>query len=128
MSYCRWSSNNWDCDLYCYKSDSGYTTHVASYRKVGGTPIPRVDVQLLLSGQAAEYWAAYKAQRAWLEAAERVKIGLTYDGQSFDDDTLEEFLDRVTMLRDAGYHVPAYVFDAIREEMQPRPEGQEVGK
>lgn len=124
MSYCRWSSNNWDCDLYCYESEDGYTTHVASYRKVGATPIPQVDVQLLLSGRTAEYWAGYKAQNEWLKTAERVKIGLPYDGRSFDDETLEEFLERVTMLRDAGYHVPPWLIDDIREEMQPRPEAE----
>jgi len=37
MSYCRWSSDNWQCDLYCYDDISGgITTHVAGYRCVKG--------------------------------------------------------------------------------------------
>ena len=29
MSYCRWSSDNFQCDVYCYADVSGgYTTHV----------------------------------------------------------------------------------------------------
>jgi DNA repair photolyase len=33
MSYCRWSSDYFNCDLYCYESNSGYETHVAAYRR-----------------------------------------------------------------------------------------------
>ncbi len=33
MSYCRWSSDNTNCDLYCYEDCSGgFTTHVAGFR------------------------------------------------------------------------------------------------
>ena len=118
MSYCRWSSNNWDCDLYCYEDcGGGYTTHVGSARKVGETPCPSVDIQLLLDGKTDEYWAAYKAQNAWFDAARCVKIGLPQDGQSFNDATLGEFLDRVVWLRDMGYHVPEYVIEDIKAEL-----------
>lgn len=34
MSYCRWSSDNWKCDLYCYEDANGYITHVADNRIV----------------------------------------------------------------------------------------------
>ena len=33
MSYCRWSTDNFKCDLYCYEDvNGGFTTHVASNR------------------------------------------------------------------------------------------------
>lgn len=36
MSYCRWSSDNFECDLYCYSDvNGGYTTHVAGRRRQG---------------------------------------------------------------------------------------------
>ena len=39
MAYCRWSSMNWRCDIYCYQHvDGGYTTHVASNRVLGDIP------------------------------------------------------------------------------------------
>ena len=32
MSYCRWSSNNYQCDVYVYESDLGFQTYVAGNR------------------------------------------------------------------------------------------------
>jgi len=33
VAYCRWSSANWRCDVYCYASVSGFwVTHVANNR------------------------------------------------------------------------------------------------
>jgi hypothetical protein len=114
VSYCRWSSNNWDCDLYCYADcDGGYTTHVAWNRVVGTTP----EVPPINDVAPGEWLKAHRAQMAFLKTAKHKRIGLPYDGQSFSDETLEEFLDRVTMLRDVGYHVPTWLIDDIREEM-----------
>ena len=31
MAYCRWSSEDYQCDLYCYESKEGYVTKVATY-------------------------------------------------------------------------------------------------
>ena len=44
MSYCRFSSDDYQCDVYCYASVSGYyVTHVASNRPVlDGTLPPAV--------------------------------------------------------------------------------------
>lgn len=40
MSYCRWSSMNWMCDVYTYEDVSGgWTTHVAGNRRCW-PPIP----------------------------------------------------------------------------------------
>lgn len=48
MSYCRWSSMNWGCDVYVYEDcdvyvyedcDGGWTTHVAGRRRIF-PPIP----------------------------------------------------------------------------------------
>ena len=30
MSYCRWSTDDFACDLYCYESAAEYVTHVKS--------------------------------------------------------------------------------------------------
>lgn len=40
MSYCRWSSMNWMCDVYVYEDvDGGWATHVAGRRRAI-PPIP----------------------------------------------------------------------------------------
>lgn len=116
MSYCRWSSDDFKCDLYCYESDRGYTTHVAGNRVVGD--VPHLDWTILTADSGAQEFAdQYKKQMDWLETAKREPIGLPHAGESFYDPDLESFLATVTMLRDEGYHVPTHVLDTIREEI-----------
>lgn len=115
MSYCRWSSDNFECDLYCYQSDSGWITHVASHRHAGD--IPKVDWQLLQDGKGDEFNAANKKQESFLESAELIPIGLPHDGETFCDDTLNDFLATVTMLKDAGYQIPEDLIGDVKEEM-----------
>lgn len=122
MSYCRWSTNDFDCDLYCYEDVSGgWTTHVAGNRVVG--VVPPEDMGLLLSGKAADlatYMAQHKARRDFLDAAEHKPIGLPHDGATFNDPTLETFRARVVSLREIGYHCPGWVLDDIDDEIAER--------
>lgn len=118
MSYCRWSSDDFACDLYCYGSSQGYETHVATNRAVG--EIPKVGP--FPDGDAPkEEWNAFaarhQAQLDWLGTCERVSIGGPHDGESFCDATAEEWLATLTMLRAAGYHFPDYVLDDARAEI-----------
>ena len=119
MSLCRWSSNNYQCDLYCYEDTSGgYTTHVANSRHAN---LPKVSLDDVMKAdgdaQQRELLKIYQQWAADLDQ-EMIPLGLPYDGQSFNDPDLESFLARVTMLRDAGYRVPDYVFEAIKEDME----------
>jgi hypothetical protein len=118
MSYCRWSSDDYQSDLYCYEDASGgWTTHVAGNRMVGRPP--HEDWTLLGKGDeaAAEFWVQHTAQMAWLETAEHAPIGLAHDGETFGDPTLEAFRERLLMLRQAGYRFPDYVLEAVDAEM-----------
>lgn len=106
MSFCRWSSMNWQCDLYSYESAEGIVTHVANQRIVG--EVPKVDSSLFLNftdENSEKYFEQQKAQFDFLETAERRPIGLKYDGQTFYDDK-ETFLARLNMLREEGYRFP----------------------
>ncbi len=117
MSYCRWSSDDFNCDLYCYADCmGGYTTHVASNRVVGD--VPKVPWSLLNEGKFTEFVEASKKQSDFLEKCEHRKIGGPYDGQSFNDRTLEDFLARLIELRKVGYHFPDYVIEDVKEEMK----------
>lgn len=33
MSFCRWSSDDWACDVYAYESEEGFIIHVATAEK-----------------------------------------------------------------------------------------------
>jgi hypothetical protein len=112
MSYCRWSSDDFQCDVYVYDGGGGWTTHVAGNRPVGAVPAtPEPN-----SGNFQEFMAAHRAQMAFLETCERANITLPHAGESFHDDTPGECADRLDMLRALGYKVPQYAIDELRLE------------
>lgn len=123
MSYCRWSSLNFKCDLYCYQDFSGhYVIHVAGSRLVG-TP-PPVPSPLAVDWQDAKqvqrWQTAQDEYDRWMADAEHRDIDLPYAGQSFYEDTLEDFRLRLIDLRRIGYRFPAGVLDVIEEEIAER--------
>lgn len=115
MSYCRWSSDDFACDLYCYEDvRGGYTTHIASNRVVGEVP-PVPDI---LEVVPEEWVAACNAQDAFLGTVQREPIGLPFDGQTFNDPGLESFLARLIELRAAGYRFPECVLNDVKAEIE----------
>lgn len=115
MSYCRWSSDNWKCDLYCYAdSTGGWTTHVASNRIVVELP----ELPEFTPETSEEYFKVHAEQSKLLDDCKRVSIGLEFDGDSFNDSTIEDFRDRLIMLREAGYSFPDYVLERVQEEIE----------
>lgn len=115
MSYCRFSSDNWKCDLYCYQSNEGYVTHVATNRAVG---VPEIDRQLWENKKIDELTKAYRDQSDYLGTCERVPIGLDHDGKTFTNDNLRDFLDTLKMLRRTGYNLPDRVIEEVTEEIE----------
>ena len=114
MSYCRFSSDDFACDLYCYEDVSGgWTTHVAGNRIVGDVPSIKGWHQM----PPDEMAAAWEAQHKFLDACERQPIGLPHDGEMFNDPTLEDFRERLIYLRGVGYRFPDYVLEAVDEEI-----------
>ena len=111
MSYCRWSSDDWKCDLYCYYSVCGnYITHVAGRKHVGVPENPHTPMD-------KEYWLFHEKQMKFLDTAEVQDIGLPYDGEHFSDPDLTSFLERVNCLKETGYHVSMWVLESIEEEI-----------
>lgn len=124
MSFCRWSSDNWHCDLYCYEDSSGgITTHVAHNRVIG--EIPEAPMSLIMDGKYKKFLKLHKKQMAFLEEAKHEKIGLPHDGLSFNDLDYVSFLVRLQQLREAGYNFPNYVFEIVREQIQPTPSSKQ---
>lgn len=115
MSYCRFSDDNFKCDVYCYAGAEGYVTHVAKIRRVGDTPIPELPFGGLLA-PVPDLLTALAAQHAWLESARRETINLPSAGETFYDDAAAEAAARLEALRAEGFHVPQYAIDALRED------------
>lgn len=130
MAYCRWSTDNFRCDLYCYESVGGYyATHVANMKWKEGYPLdPPAECYKngrYSRGEDAEADRLYDETDRKNEQG-REPIGGPHDGESFRDDTLEEFRDRLKYLRKCGYRFPKEVFDAIDEEIKERDESNHV--
>jgi hypothetical protein len=121
MSYCRWSTDDFMCDLYCYEDvNGGWTTHVAARRRVRRptSPSPYTLEAIRTAKPGGDTWA--KTARAYhdeLASIPHENIGLPYDGQSFNDDTLEDFRARLLMLREAGYQFPDSVLEEVDAEL-----------
>lgn len=142
MSYCRWSSMNWMCDVYVYESIyGGWETHVAGGRRIF-PPIP----DFFLSGKlpscggkwdGASHTVVYpnvlcrmaakivfgfgafwhnRVHMRMLEAIPIRKHTLPFAGQSFIDPTPGECAERLEHLRSLGYVVPQYAIDELRAE------------
>ncbi len=101
MSYCRFSSDNFMCDVYVYEDCAGgWTTHVAGVRNLKPTSDPFT-----------------RKYHRWLNKKHKSKpIGLLHDGKQFSDSTPGECADRLCGLREMGYSVPQYAIEALREE------------
>lgn len=113
MSYCRWSSDDFQCDVYVYEDvGGGWTTHVAARRYVFDKPLPeQVSVN---PDNFKEWYARQQAVSAMLKRETMAMIGLPHDGASFNDGTPGECADRLESLRAMGYRVPQDVIDTIR--------------
>lgn len=109
MSYCRWSSMDFKCDLYIYEAEDGIAIHVASNRVVGDVPsIDWSSAELLHS--------TYKAQMGFLDTAEREPIGLPYDGESWYGLGKGAACAVIEMLEEEGYIFPEGLCENIMED------------
>ena len=137
MSYCRWSTNNFSCDLYCYEHvGGGFMTHVAGRRIKNIDEMPKTDASLISANRnemdvqeaLSSYMEQSNAQAKWLSVnVERVEIGLPHDWEAFHDPDLESFLRRLLYLKQVGYHFPDSVIDTVKEEIDDEQQGRREG-
>lgn len=119
MSYCRWSSDNWKCHLYCYEDVSGgWTTHIAGRKRIGTIPDDRMDDFMLGKITAEEFAKLHKVQMDALGELPFEDITLPHAGETFNDGSLEGFRDRLLSLRSIGYHSPDHVLEDVNREIQ----------
>ncbi len=124
MSYCRWSDNDFQCDVYVYEDvKGGYTTHVASNRPVYTEPLPpriSLDEHKTCGDFVDRFLERNEKMKVLLNKAERKAIGLPHDGETFNDPTPEATADRLQSLKDMGYNVPDYAIESLREEAKQK--------
>lgn len=114
MSYCRWSSDNWKSDIYCYEGvDNKIHIHVAASKRLN---VP--EANWTEDKPIEQYMEELRIQSEYLKTAELVPIGLTWDGDSFECDGYQEALDVLLHLQDQGYHVPQFAIECLKEEIE----------
>lgn len=107
MSYCRWSSDDFQCDIYCYEGHGGYVIHVATHRYVFADPLPA-------PAQTPDEWIArHLVVTSMIRDAATEPIGLQHDGDALHYDTPAETADALMRLRGSGYNVPQAAIDAL---------------
>jgi hypothetical protein len=127
MSYCRWSSDAYGCDVYVYEDVSGgYTCHVAGRRIINRHEAPDcpsiLDFPRDKDGKIDDeslsmFMRSHTAYMEWLrEKAIREPIGLEHDGKSFNVETPGMMAAHLYELKELGYAVPDYVIQALWEE------------
>jgi hypothetical protein len=121
MSYCRWSSDNFNCDLYCFEHCGGwFQTYIAGARQRTWLKLfnwltdrrLKIDERRTYRSSRFRTWALPH----WLT---HKPIKLTNAGKSFEDSSEEEMFDRILALHKEGFRVPQHLLD---EAAQPRRE------
>ena len=114
MSYCRWSSDDYQCDVYVYEHvEGGFDTHIAGYRYKFSEPLPP---PINIRDDPEAWYARHQAVLAMTRGADMVPIDLPLAGAKFCHDTAEECAEWLEELRKIGFIVPQYAIDALREE------------
>ena len=115
MSYCRFSTDDYECDLYVYDdTNGGITIHVARVRRVLKEPLPP---KIKMTPDNISKWMERNSQVIKiLEEADLVKIGLDFDGQSFYGLERDQAADLIEALINLGYRAPTWLVQAVRQD------------
>lgn len=131
MSYCRFSSDDYQCDVYVWADvDGTWRTEVASRRHVFHDDPTLPPPMPSLSRDAARadhvvFATALVARHATITAILRDETKWSWldlpapdGGTSYSHDTPGECADNLLRLRAAGFNVPQAAIDLLREEQQ----------
>lgn len=127
MSYCRFSTHNFKCDLYVYQHCGGYySIHVAANKAWWHVPefmYSRLSMFLILRGWKklnAVLWKLarpYDIAARWINAwSPRHYYKSEHAGKTYKTASAEEAVRILHKLRDAGFWFPDQVIEAIRED------------
>lgn len=119
MAYCRWSSMDFQCDLYVYHSSDGtWPIHVAAGRlELGREPDPYSDENIkLMQTDISRWFSIYNKWYAELKTRSTKPIGLSLDGESFYPNSAKECADICEKLIALGYLAPPDLIEDLLSE------------
>lgn len=122
MSYCRFSSDDWQCDVYVWADvDGGWRTEVAGRRFVFNELADPVELPRPFT--EAQFRAWYERSRHVTDMHGDESQGYWLDlpvpkgGHSYWHATPAECADNLERLLAAGFNVPQYAIDELRGEV-----------
>lgn len=145
MSYCRWSSDFGECDVYVYEHVGGWWDVNVAGRRWRHT-VPQ-EIKDMLTSTGDEFVEQYLAERQWRDSVQKAHphevimakntkgedspmywpadseyIDLStiskHAGAHWQCDSPGEAADVLEMVRDSGLNVPQYAIDTLREEQE----------
>lgn len=131
MSYCRYSSMDFQCDLYVYECQAGVAIQIAKNRPRIKDIIPEPPEEVY--PPTRDYFMAqakhFSVVRNLAMQSPIEPIGLPLDGQHFLIADYDEAADKLIELFDMGYNVPLYAIELLHEDAakikaNERPKGQ----
>ena len=126
MSYCRFSSDGFRSDVYCYESvEGGYMVHVAGNRMTNERPLPPHFKKEVSEVTTQDWLDFHNELMEKTKDIETESINGPFDGETFVLDSLEEVLSTLEMLKLNGYVVPSDVFESIIEDLEEMREKDE---
>lgn len=112
MSYCRWSTNSFRCDVYVYAAQDNWVIHVAGNKLVFPEDLPDEP-----SLEDIDGWLEhFRLVQQLIDKVQRVPLNLGHDGETFELGSPGECADTLAMLADCGYRVPVGVIAELRQE------------
>lgn len=116
MAYCRWSTDDFQCDLYVYEDCAGgWTIHIAGRRTVYSEKLPP-PIELTQE-TALEYFHRHQKIMQMHGSAKMVEIDLPYVGETILVDSLQELLATLIQLKEIGYIFPDSVIKEVEGEI-----------
>lgn len=117
---CRWDSDDFRSDIYCYEDDGEFVTHVARTRYADDAP--RIAPAFTIPEKRGparrraitDFCTAAVAQREWLLRTPLIPLGGPHAGETFIDHSERALLRRLDCLRSCGYRVPESVLKRLR--------------
>lgn len=131
MSYCRFSSDDWQCDVYVYANTYGsWTCHVAGRRRIFDDTYPREFRFPDLAPGSPGFdlaWAAFVVNRnaclRWMDAHEDgpwldLADVSEFAGEHYNESSPLAMAKRLTKLKESGLNVPDYAIEDLLEEWE----------
>ena len=124
MSYCRFSSNDYQCDIYVYHDvGGGITVHVAGTRVMYQEPLPK---PVPFSEDRIQEWLKRNQEvERMFEMSPHEDIVAEHAGESFYGLSEEGAVGLIRKLQGLGYRIPEGVVEALQEDLLESAQSEE---